>query len=133
VSYAARLVHRLALVAPSSAPDDPEVAADLDDHGHVVMGEPTVTLLRGLVQPRRAEEVAAISQAGVELSDHVIYLDSRVIPPGAYLADADASGIVSGGRRFDIVGVRSFEYGRTPHLEVDVRLVGRTEGPALGS
>jgi hypothetical protein len=29
------------------------------------------------------------------------------------------------------VGIRSFEFGSVPHLEVDAKLVGSTEGPTV--
>jgi hypothetical protein len=132
VSFAARLIHRLALVSPAGA-GDAEDAGDLDDYGHAIPGTPVVELLRGLVQPRRSEEVASFSQAGVEIGDHIVYLLPRRIPGGAYLTDADEDGVVPGGRRWDVIGVRSFEFGRSPHLEVDCRLVGATEAPDLGS
>lgn len=131
MSLAARLIHRVAIVVPDSG--DPENAADLDDYGHAIAGTLDVDVTFGLIQPRRTEEVAQLAQAGLELSDHVIFLLPRSVPQGAWIADADASGILAGGRRFDVVGVRSFEFGRSPHLEVDVRLAGRSEGPALGS
>lgn len=132
MSFAARLVHRLAIVTPAPL-GDPEDVADLDAYGDVAEGPLDVVLVRGLVQPRRTEEIAAISQAGLELSDHVIFLEPRVVPEGAWIADADDAGVLADGRRFDVVGVRSFEYGRTPHLEVDAKLAGRSEGPAVGS
>ena len=132
MSFAARLVHRLAIVTPAVV-GDPEVVADLDEYGDATAGPDDVVLVRGLVQPRRTEEIAAISQAGLELSDHVIFLEPRNVPQGSYLVDADDVAPLATGRRFDIVGVRSFEYGRSPHLEVDVKLAGRSEGESLGS
>ena len=132
MSFERRLVHRLALVEPN--PDgDPTDSDNLDEYGQAVAGEPTVTLLWGLVQPRTSKEQAAASQGGAEYSDHTIYLMPRSLVAAGYLADADADGPLATGRRFDIVGVRSFEFGGSPHLEVDCKLVGSTEGPAVGS
>lgn len=132
MSFAGRLVHRLAIVTPAVI-GDPEDKASLDERGNPVAAPDTVVLVRGLVQPRSATEVAALSQAGAEISDHVVFLLSRRIPDGSWIADADADGVLEGGRRFDITGVRSFEFGRSPHLEVDVQLIGATEGAAVGS
>lgn len=126
MSFAALLVHPLAIVEPAYGSDD--------EYGQPSAGTPTVTLVRGMVQPRSAREVVLASQAGAEISDHVVFLRPRRIATGAYIADADASGVLAGGRRFDITGIRSFEFGSAPHLEVDCRLVGSTEGPTvLGS
>ena len=132
MSFAALLVHPLAIVEPAVV-GDPEDAADLDDYGNPTADAPSVTLVRGLVQPKTAREVAAFSQAGAEYSDHTIFLLPRRLSGAAYIADADASGGLAGAGRFDVAGVRSFEFGTAPHLEVDVRLVGSTEGPTVGS
>lgn len=126
MSFASLLRHPLAIVSPNAGVTD-------DEYGHPVAEDPTVVLVRGMVQPRTAREIALTSQAGAELSDHVIFLRPRQIPAGSWITDADADGIRAGGRRFDITGVRSFEFGTQPHLEVDVRLVGSTEGPTVGS
>lgn len=131
MSFAARLIHRLAVVAPVTG--DPEDEADLDDYGHAEALPASVVLVRGLVQPRTSQEVETVSQGGPEIGDHVIYLTPRQIPPGAWIRDADESGIIPTGRRFDVIGVRDFAFGRSPHLEVDVRLVGSSEDPATGS
>lgn len=133
MSFARRLVHSLALVSPADGGGDPEDVADLDAYGDVVGGTTTTVALRGLVQPRTTEEVATMSQAGPEVGDHVIFLLRRDLAAGAHLVDADANGSpIAGGRRFEVVGVRDFAFGRSPHLEVDARLVGRSEAP-LGS
>jgi hypothetical protein len=131
VSLAARLIHRVAIVQLLAG--DPEDPDDLDDHGHAETTTTVVTVVRALVQPRSVREMESISQAGLELSDHVVFMLPRQIPQDAWLADADESGILAGGRRFDVKGVRSFEFGRSPHLEIDVKSAGRTEGPAVGS
>jgi hypothetical protein len=126
VTFASLLVHPLAIVSPTYAVSD-------DDFGQPVQEDPTVMLVRGMVQPRTAREVDQTLHAGAELSDHIIFLAPRRIPAGSWITDADTDGILAGGRRFDIVGVRSFEFGTAPHLEVDCRLVGGTEGPRVGS
>lgn len=126
MSFAALLVHPLAIVSPIYQVTD-------DEYGQPSPDTPGVALVRGMVQPKTAREIALTSQAGAELSDHTIFLLPQRIAAGAWIADADDSGVLSGGRRFDVTGVRSIEFGSVPHLEVDARLVGSTEGPAVGS
>lgn len=126
MSFAGLLVHPLAIVTPAIT--DPDV---VDDYGQPVAGSPTTELVNGMVQPRTHREVLLASQGGAEVGDHVIFLLPRRINGAAYIADADGSGELEGGRRFEIVGIRSFEFGSVPHLEVDVRLVGSTEGPTV--
>lgn len=131
MSLASRLVHRLALVSPGTD-GDPEDVDDLDAYGDVDVGTPTTEVIRGLVQPRTTKEVESFSNAGPEVGDHVIFMLRRRLAAGAHLIDADDDGPLAGGRRFEVVGVRDFAYGRSPHLEVDAKLVGSTEAP-LGS
>jgi hypothetical protein len=110
MSLRARLVHPLAIVTPT--------AGTADAYGHATAGTPTVELVAGLVQPRSAREVELSSQAGAEVSTHVVFLEPRALSPSAWIRfDPDD------GRRFDVTGVRDYAFGRTPHLEVDVRMV----------
>lgn len=126
MSYAARLVHSLVIVTPTAGADD--------DYGHPATGTPTTEAVPGLVQPRTARELALLSQAGPPLTDHVIFLGPRQLSSASYIADADAAGDpLAGGRRFEIVGIRSFDFGSSPHLEVDVKLVGNPVGAGVGS
>lgn len=131
MSFTGRLIHRLAIVVDGAG--DPEDPNDLDAYGHAEANPPVETLVWGLVQPRTVEELRTVSQAGPEIGDHVVFLEPRNLPASAYLVDADEDGALPTGRRFDIVGVRDFAFGRTPHLEVDVRLIGRSEAPSTGS
>lgn len=126
MSFAALLIHPLAIVEPVYEVTD-------DEYGQPSPDDPSVSLVQGMVQPKTAREMALTSQAGAELSDHVIFLLPRRIAAGAWIADADADGVLAGGRRFDVTGIRSIEFGSVPHLEVDARLVGSTEGPTVGS
>lgn len=126
MSFLSLLVHKLAIVTPV------QLATD-DDYGHPEPGTPTVTLVRGMVQPKAAREVQQSDQAGAEVSDHTIYLLPRQLAGAAYITDADDSGPLTGGRRFQVIGVRSLEFGTMPHLEVDCKLVGTTESLAVGS
>lgn len=47
----------------------------VDDYGQPVTAETTVATVPGLIQPRRAREVALASQAGVVLGEHTGYID----------------------------------------------------------
>lgn len=96
--------------------DDSVASRDVDGQPAEVV---TTTAVRGLVQPRRAVEIPDHRSAGSEVSDHVVFL-----PLGTDLVHADA--IVWGDRRLQVVGIRPFEYGGLPHLEVDTRLVTST-------
>lgn len=121
MSFAGLLVHPLAIVTPVAASP-----ADVDEYGQPVAGEPDVALVSGMVQPKTAREIALVSQAGAEVSDHTIYLLPRPLSAAAHIRDEPDAG-----RRFEITGIRSFEFGSAPHLEVDVHLVGSTEGPTV--
>lgn len=121
MSFAGLLVHPLAIVTPTVP--DPD---DVDEYGQPVAGTPNVVTVQGMVQPKSAREIAQTNQAGAEYSDHTIFLLPRHIAAAAYIRDEPDAG-----RRFDIVGIRSFEFGSAPHLEVDCRLVGSTEGPTV--
>ena len=121
MSLAGLLVHPLAIVTPSIA-----APATFDEYGHPVAGSPTTVTVMGMVQPKTAREIAQVNQAGAEYSDHTIYLLPRPLEATAYIRDEPDAG-----RRFDIMGIRSFEFGANPHLEVDVKLVGSTEGPTV--
>jgi hypothetical protein len=121
VSFAGLLVHPLAIVTPVTP--DPDI---VDEYGQPVSGTPGVETVNGMVQPKTAREIAQVNQAGAEFSDHTIFLLPRHIEGAAYIRDDPDAG-----RRFDIIGIRSFEFGSVPHLELDVKLVGSTEGPAV--
>ena len=127
MSFASLLTHPLAIVTPSRP--DPD---DVDERGHALPGPDAVVLVNGLIQPKTgvnsAVEAVASHQAGVEISTHTVFLLPRSIEAGAYIRDQPDRG-----RRFDITGIRSYEMGTVPHLEVDVKLIGSTEGPGVGS
>lgn len=117
-----RLIHSLAVVTPM-------YSGSGDEYNQPTSGTPVTELVHGLVQPKTAREVALVSQAGAPFSDHTIFLELMPLEQSAYIRDEPDIG-----RRFDITGIRPFEFGSFPHLEVDVKLVGSAEGPeALGS
>lgn len=125
MSLYSRLIHSLAIVTPV-------LTGSFDDYGQPIDGTPVTKLVHGLIQPKRASEVAAFSQAGVPFSDYTIHLPIDIEPElsqAAFIRDQPDHG-----RRFEITGIHSFEFGSFPHLEVDAKLVGDPEGPeALGS
>jgi hypothetical protein len=109
MSFSARLIHDLTLYVPRHGIGD-------DEYGHPEVGVPEQTAIRGLVQPKTVREIALTSQAGPEIGNHTIFLQPMEIPRGAWFVDAE-------NRRYDVKGVRRFEFGRTPHLEVDAEHV----------
>jgi hypothetical protein len=111
MGLAARLVHRLAIVTPTSAGEDAD--------GQPVPGAPRVELVNGLVEPKTARELVALSQAGSQVSTHTVLLMPRTIGAGAWIRDEPDAG-----RRFDITGIRTFDAGRDQHIELDASLVG---------
>lgn len=121
MSFTSLLVHPLAIVTPT-VPDPTNV----DDYGHPVPGTPTTELVRGMVQVKSEREVALLEQGGAQVGAFTIFLAPRVLSNAAYIRDEPA-----GGRRFEITGIRSVEFGTVPHLEVDAKLVGIGEGPAV--
>lgn len=104
-----RLIHTLALVTPTDSGAE-------DEYGQPVAGDPVTVTLAGLVQPKTAREMALASEAGAQVADHVIFLARRDIDPGAWIRfDPD------NGDRYEITGIRDFDFGRDPHLEIDAR------------
>lgn len=112
MSFAARLIHELTHVAT------PPTAVD-DDYGQPTPGTPVSTAIRGLVQPKSAREMADTRSAGAVIADHVVFL--------APMALTEADYFVHGADRLDIVGIRRYEFGGTPHLEVDARRIAGAE------
>jgi hypothetical protein len=124
VSLAARLIHSLAIVTPRSD-------GTADEYNHPAPGEPLVEPVAGLVQPRKARDIALSMQQGAELADYRIYMLDRPVPDtGAWISDAPDD--IETGRRYDIVGVEPHRYGRTPHLEINARLVTSTPVSSVG-
>jgi hypothetical protein len=110
-----RLIHALAIVTPSDA-------GTVDEYGQPVAGDPVTVTVSGLIQPKSTREVALISQAGAALSDHTIFLQPQTLSTAAYIRFEPTDG-----DRYEIVGVRDFNFGQDPHLEVDAkRIVSET-------
>ena len=87
----------------------------LDDYGQPVSSPATLATVAGLIQPRRAREVALASQAGVVLGEHAGYID----PLAGLGTDC---WIVKDGVRFDILSIADAG-GVGHHLELGLRQV----------
>ena len=111
MSFASHLVHSLAIVTPTTD-------GTLDEHGQPVAGEPIVTLVNGLIQPKSAREVAQANQAGAMIADHVIFLERQTLSNDAFVRFEPDDG-----DRYEISGIRLYNFGRSPHLEVDARRI----------
>ena len=112
-----RLIHSLAIVTPTD-----DVGTATDEYGQPIPGEPTVTLVSGLIQPkgqREVREIALTSQAGAMLSDHTVYLARQTLSNAAYIRyEPDDSD------RYEITGIRDYNFGTVnDHLEVDCKRV----------
>lgn len=89
--------------------------ATLDDYGQPVTAEVTVATVPGLVQPRRAREVALASQAGVVLGEHVGYMDPLASLGTDCWVEVD-------GTRYDVLSIADAG-GVGHHYELDLKLV----------
>lgn len=119
MAFADRLVHALAIVTPTTDGTD-------DDYGQPTEADPVIDVVVGLVQPvtqRRPGETPSSINAGAQLSDHTIYLAPRTLSAAAFIRYEPDDG-----DRYEIVGIRDYNFGREPHLEVDCR---RVRGTAL--
>lgn len=111
MSFASRLIHALTIttVTFSTNPNDD------DAYGQPEPSTSDVTV-KGLVQPKTAQELADSRSAGTEVGDFTIFLSPM---------DLDASAAIAyDGDRFSIKGIRAFDFGTSPHLEVDAQRVG---------
>lgn len=96
-------------------------SSNLDDYGQPTPGASTSATFNGLIQPQVAREEEDSRSAGAEVADHVIFLPVIDLAPSDFLE--------SGGERYEIRGIRRFEFGGLAHLEVDARrITGATVG-----
>lgn len=91
-----------------------------DEYGQPAASSASQVAVRGLVQPRTAREIDDSRSAGGALADHIIFL-----PNGTGVDTTDS--VVFGESRYEIVGIRPFEYGGLAHVEVDARRIGTVE------
>lgn len=87
----------------------------VDEYGQPVSAPGTFATVPGLIQPRKATEVALLSQAGAVVSDHIGY-----IRPLAGLTTADW--IELDGTRYDITMIADAG-GQGHHLELGLKQV----------
>lgn len=106
-----RLIHRLAIVAPSAT-------EDLDDYGHPVAGEPEVTVLDGFLFPLSARDQVQANEAGAVVADHDAIFAQRTIPDAGYVRfDPDDQD------RYEITGHEPHRFGGDPLVVVHLRRV----------
>ena len=125
MSFDDLLIHSLTVKRMTPILDELDEGLDLDEgvtldgtpdeYGQPTSAEVTVATVKGLIQPRRAREVALASQAGAAIGEHVAYLR-----PLSGLTTANW--IEAGGVRYDIVSVGDAA-GQGHHLELGLRRV----------
>lgn len=118
------LNHRVSLVRRIVTLDEEDEVV-LDDYGQPTTTLSTTTGIAAGIQPRKASEMADISQAGAALSDHRIYMLPRDIGTADVIVhDPDAcparTDLPDG--RYEIVSVPDAA-GAGHHLEISAKLV----------
>jgi len=108
MSIASRYVHTLVVRRMVAS-------GTLDDYGQPVSAPATVATVPGLVQPRRAREVALASQAGAVVGDYVGYMD----PLAGLGTDC---WVEVRGVRYDVLAMPDAA-GIGHHLELDLKRV----------
>lgn len=109
MSFASLLVHDLTVVHAAQN-------GTADEYNQPTAGTVTTTVVKGMVQPKSAREMADTRSAGVHIGDHTIFLEPTALTPADY--------ILFGSYRYDITGIRFLDFGSVPHLEVDARRIG---------
>jgi hypothetical protein len=112
MSFAARLVHTITIERTTLNDTDPD-----DSYGQPE-GATTQLTTKGLIQPKRAEEMVDALSAGAMVADHTIFLQPQLLYGSDVILDTE-------GQRYRITGIRSYEMGRTPHIEVDAMAISR--------
>lgn len=110
--------HTLTIERPFGVDADSDTTVDVDDYGQPVREyEASFATVQALVQPKTAREIALVSEAGAEISDHTIYMHRRDLAASDRLRD-DA------GRVYEIVGIRDYDFGSLAHFAVDAKRIG---------
>jgi hypothetical protein len=126
VSFASRLTHQVVIERPG-------VSVSVDEYNNPIPGSPTTRTVWAAIQPRKAIEVAQLNQAGVAVSDHVIYLLPIDITTADAIvhtaADCPMTSDLPDGR-YEITGAPNAA-GLGHHLELDCHLVALV-GQAVG-
>jgi hypothetical protein len=91
----------------------------LDDYSQPVMGEVTVATVAGLLQPRRAREIAEANQTGAVIGEYVAYMDPLPTIGSDCWIERD-------GIRYDVLmdATEADAAGLGDHYEVGCRRVG---------
>lgn len=117
------LTHRVSVLRRSQTTDEGEPV--VDDYNQPVTAETATAGVPASIQPRSAREMAALSQAGVAMSDHRIYLTPRDVRTSDVIVhDPDACPMTVDlpAGRYEIVGVPDAA-GAGHHVEIAARLV----------
>lgn len=112
-------VHSLSIErAAGSDVIDVDDDADLDEYGQPIVTFPTgsATATVGLIQPKTAREIALASQAGAAIGNHTIFMARQTLSTADRIRDVTDS---ADGPLYQILGIRDFNFGGLPHLEVD--------------
>lgn len=116
MSFDRRLIHRVAILRMVTA-DDGSGGPQFDDLNQPVRSEAVLATVSALAQPRSVREIAQLSQAGITVGDHVVFMRPTDITASDVLRfDPDD------GRRLQVMGVRDAA-GLGHHYEVDAQLV----------
>jgi hypothetical protein len=106
MSFAARLIHEVTIKRTTFDETDPD-----DAYGQP--SESTTEIqVRALIQPKKADEMADSRGAGAMIGDHTIYFLPMLLYGSDEIVDSQGQG-------YRVMGIRSFEFGRTPHVAVD--------------
>jgi hypothetical protein len=115
------LIHELAIERPEQ-----QVVIGVpqyDDYNQPVVEYVSVTEeVHGFISPKDARELFDRGQA--QTADTTIFL-----PFDTDLTGADQIHYIATGDAYEVVGVKKFDFGRSPHLEVDARLVTAVPTP----
>ena len=126
-------IHTVVIERAFGVDDDADLETDVDDYGQPVREYDTdFATVRALIQPktnRETGEVALVTQGGAEIADHTIYMLRRDISTRDRLRDATTGGT---GYRYEIVGIRDYNFGALAHLAIDAKRVSSPD-LAVGS
>lgn len=104
MSFAGRLVHTLVIERATSG--------TVDADGQPTRTYAAIATVPGLIEPKSVLERAQANQAGVVIGDYTIHVYPTDVAEADYILDAT-------GRVFQIRGIRNYDFGGSPHLELD--------------
>jgi head-tail adaptor len=123
-------VHSLSIERPYGVDGiDVDSDTDLDEYGQPTRSFTELAAVPGLIQPKTAREIALASQAGAAIGNHTIFLGRQDLTTADRIRDVteDQAGPV-----YQVIGVRDFNFGGLPHLEVDAVRIASAD-VAVGS